>query len=78
MQAQGIELKEAAANPLLGQFHLESGGQFVRAKLPAAKKLVAKAAYAGNGHAESISSSRGRTPKHPEGQQEAYQEADLT
>lgn len=33
---QGIELKEAAANVLLGQQHLESGGRFVKAKLPAA------------------------------------------
>lgn len=75
--AQGIELKEAAANPLLGQFHLEAGGQFVKAKLPAAGKLGPKAAYAGNGHVESSSSSRGSTPKHPEGQQDAYQETDL-
>lgn len=33
---QGIELKQAAANPLLGQFHLQDGGRFVRAKLPSA------------------------------------------
>ncbi len=33
---QGIELKQAAANPLLGQFHLQDGGRFVKAKLPSA------------------------------------------
>lgn len=36
MLLQGIELKEAAANPLLGQGHLESGGRFVKAKLASA------------------------------------------
>ncbi|CAL8471099.1 g10641 [Coccomyxa elongata] len=35
-QQGGIELKQAAANPLLGQFHLQDGGRFVKAKLPSA------------------------------------------
>lgn len=79
VQARGIELKEAAANPLLGQFHLENGGQFVKAKLPAANKAGAKDVYSGNGRVESnSSSSRGSTPKHHEAQQDGYHEADLT
>jgi len=77
VQAQGIELKEAAANPLLGQFHLENGGNFVKAKLPAASKVGAKDAFTSNGRVESSSSSRGSTPKHHEAQQEGYHEADL-
>ena len=32
---QGIELKEAASNPLLGQFHMHNDHGFVRAKLQA-------------------------------------------
>ena len=78
VQARGIELKEAAANPLLGQFHLENGGQFVKAKLPAASKAGAKDAYAGNGQVGSSTSSRGSTPKHHEAQQDGYHETDLT
>lgn len=30
--AQAIELKEADSNPLLGQFHLENKGQFLKDK----------------------------------------------
>ena len=32
---QGIELKEAASNPLLGQFHLHNNQGFVKAKMQA-------------------------------------------
>jgi hypothetical protein len=46
---QGIELKEAAANPLLGQGHLESGGRFVKAKLPAAAEGTAVHASSASG-----------------------------
>jgi hypothetical protein len=38
---QAIELKEAGANPLLGQYHLEGKGQFVKDKLPVLPKLPA-------------------------------------
>lgn len=46
---QGIELKEAAANPLLGQGHMESSGRFVKAKLPAAAEGTAVHASSASG-----------------------------
>ena len=57
---QGIELKEAAANPLLGQGHLESGGRFVKAKLTsvAAEGTAVHASSASSGDSFSFPGSQ--------------------
>jgi hypothetical protein len=65
----GIELKEAAANPLLGQYHLQNGGHFVKAKLPSADEAYrsSKPPGPGAGAKGPGSSSRGSTPRHADG-----------
>lgn len=64
----GIELKEAASNPLLGQMHLQSGGRFVKAKLPSADEGYRKAKTLderqGLNGVKGANSSRGSTPRH--------------
>ena len=46
--AQAVELREAARNPLLGQFHLEAGGRFVSATVaPPPREGAGGAARAG-------------------------------
>ncbi|KAK9901295.1 hypothetical protein WJX75_004506 [Coccomyxa subellipsoidea] len=56
-QQGGIELKQAAANPLLGQFHLQDGGRFVKAKLlpvtPVLQSSRAESSNSGVGSAHS-------------------------
>ena len=49
---QAIELKEAAQNPMLGQYHLGAGGRFVSAKVAPAQDTMrrgSEAAAARNG-----------------------------